>query len=368
MRNPARRFRLMLSLSVLAGLLWGSLTLSAPPPGKGGGSNAGPAAIAYAFHGPTREIRTVDLNGDGVTTVVSGEDILLAGARWSPDGTRLGGYEIETGTGLLDIALASINADGTDERIEVSYADVDALNVANGKIGAVDAQDLDPTFGRLTWGPAADWGPAGQYMVFSASAYEQCDAVINRYQYLYLVDLSDGSLTQLTPDEPCGHDDILPHWSPALDMIVFTSDRSGIDQLWVINPDGTGLRQLTDFVDGASKPTWSSTGDAGLGQSMIHCTLAGTHVGGVNPVGILDIDLGLADPVVTVWPGIGGYYSAWSPDDREMVFTRSTPGRGGSSDYHLIIVDLATGDEREILKSKSNPLSSPDWNPTIVSP
>lgn len=47
-----------------------------------------------------------------------------------------------------------------------------------------------------------------------------------------------------------------PYWSPDGSRIVFVSDRSGADEIWVINADGSGLLRLTN--DGQSKhfPLW----------------------------------------------------------------------------------------------------------------
>ena len=48
-----------------------------------------------------------------------------------------------------------------------------------------------------------------------------------------------------------------PSWSPDGSHIVFSSDRGGNTDLYVIGADGRGLRQLTvhDSID--SHPTWS---------------------------------------------------------------------------------------------------------------
>ena len=44
-------------------------------------------------------------------------------------------------------------------------------------------------------------------------------------------------------------------------LIAFASDRSGMPNIWVINVDGTGLKQLTDLQDGACQPEWSPEGE-----------------------------------------------------------------------------------------------------------
>jgi hypothetical protein len=49
-----------------------------------------------------------------------------------------------------------------------------------------------------------------------------------------------------------------PYWSPAGDRLVFTGTQAGRRNLYVVNNDGTGLRQLT-FAGGA-RPAWSVRG------------------------------------------------------------------------------------------------------------
>jgi hypothetical protein len=51
-----------------------------------------------------------------------------------------------------------------------------------------------------------------------------------------------------------------PAWSPDGRRIAFTSDRDGDADIWVINVDGSGLGQLTDSPGLDADPTWSSDG------------------------------------------------------------------------------------------------------------
>jgi len=65
----------------------------------------------------------------------------------------------------------------------------------------------------------------------------------------------DGSdLRDLTDDN--FRNDGWPRWSPDGKRIAFTSRRTGNYELWVINRDGSGLRQLTESK-GGHYSTWS---------------------------------------------------------------------------------------------------------------
>jgi TolB protein len=47
-----------------------------------------------------------------------------------------------------------------------------------------------------------------------------------------------------------------PVWSPDGSLIAFVSMRSGAPELWLINADGTGLRQLTNDGQFVRWPVW----------------------------------------------------------------------------------------------------------------
>src|SRR5919201_42308 len=55
--------------------------------------------------------------------------------------------------------------------------------------------------------------------------------------------------------------DRMPRWSPDGKRIAFVSNRSGDWQIWTINPDGSGLQQLTYTSSGRTLyPVWSPDG------------------------------------------------------------------------------------------------------------
>ena len=65
---------------------------------------------------------------------------------------------------------------------------------------------------------------------------------------------ADGTnLVQLT-DLPTV--DMDPSWSPDGSKIVFTSERSGIYEIWMMNADGSNPIQLTTSEGNAGYPAW----------------------------------------------------------------------------------------------------------------
>ena len=63
-------------------------------------------------------------------------------------------------------------------------------------------------------------------------------------------------LTQITTDPAMDWD---PYWSPGGDSLVFTSNRSGNDDLWIVPLTGGTPSQLTFNHTGDYHPCWSPT-------------------------------------------------------------------------------------------------------------
>ena len=66
------------------------------------------------------------------------------------------------------------------------------------------------------------------------------------YSDLYLLDLATGKSTQITDTD---YNEFAETWTPD-GKVAFLCDRSGETQLWEMNPDGSGLTQITDVPGG----------------------------------------------------------------------------------------------------------------------
>jgi hypothetical protein len=329
-------------------------------------------------------IKTVDENGGNEFTVTSGPDILGVTARWSPDGLRIGGYKrwnrgaTSGNDSGYHQSLMSICADGTDEQVVVSYQEVDAFNVLSGLPSAADSESewelQGAAFGY------ADWSPDGCYMVFSARAFHipAWPHGGNSFRLLYVVDLSkepyeQGHLRLLTSPEGLTFSqggDYYPFWSWSLNKIMFSSVRGRNDgnmDLWVINPDRTGLRKLMDYDDYVgvyggfySAKAWSRSGDVqdpddpNDGASLL-CLSSVTE----GPL-LVNVDLSQPDPVRAVTTlNTGGLPGNFSPDDTRLVV----------EDAGIVVLDLLTGDEQVIVQQVGNStVGCPDWKPASPSP
>ena len=61
---------------------------------------------------------------------------------------------------------------------------------------------------------------------------------------VWVVDVATGAATKLAPHSE-SYQDELPSWFPDGKRIAFQSNRTGRWEVWVINADGTGAKQLT---------------------------------------------------------------------------------------------------------------------------
>jgi TolB protein len=117
---------------------------------------------------------------------------------------------------------------------------------------------------RLTDDPAFDdqgaLSPDGKSLAFVSTRSGQAE--------IWILDLASGALRNLTRD-PAG--DFRPAWSPDGQWIAFSSDRDSrkprfgftvlqSTEIYLIHPDGTGLRRITHGDAFAGSPAWSADG------------------------------------------------------------------------------------------------------------
>src|SRR5699024_6100049 len=92
-----------------------------------------------------------------------------------------------------------------------------------------------------------------------------CAFVINKavdddtYQSNIYVQLFDKAKTA-TPWTFGTNQNKSPRFSPDGEQMVFVSNRSGANQLWLLNTSGGEAEQLTTFKNGVSSPHWSPDG------------------------------------------------------------------------------------------------------------
>ncbi|MFN2525036.1 MAG: hypothetical protein ABR505_02055 [Actinomycetota bacterium] len=97
-----------------------------------------------------------------------------------------------------------------------------------------------------------EWSPDGRWIAFADGIV---DATGEQRGYdLYVTSLDDLRPRNLTPGTD--ENDLAPAWAPDGTKIAFLSDRSGPLQLYVMNPDGSGVRRIVDLDLKGSAPHW----------------------------------------------------------------------------------------------------------------
>ena len=141
--------------------------------------------------------------------------------------------------------------------------------------------------------------------------------------------------------------DIGGSYSPDGSQIVFESDRSGSQQIYIMNADGTGQRRLSFFGGRAATPEWSPRGDQ----------IAFTHIAGNFNVSVMSPNGRNLRSLTNGWQDEA---PTWAPNGRIIQFFRTERNSGKTS---LWQVDL-TGDNLRRLPTPVD-ASDPAWGPIL---
>ena len=189
--------------------------------------------------------------------------------------------------------------------------------------------------------------PDGTQVVFAVS---QTNPTTGEPQHdLYIVNRNGMNMRWLTRTDGV---EMEPKWSPDGTRILFTGLVGGRSDLFLINPDGSGLTNLTSAIDNLTNirhPAWSRdgnfiafTGAAGTTHSIYMIDADGSNVRQITTDGTFD-----------VWP-------TFSPDGQKIAFVRYNTAVPTMGDDIMIVnvnggltVRLALpGDQR-----------TPSWSP-----
>ena len=160
-------------------------------------------------------------------------------------------------------------------------------------------------FGGGTLNSAPAWSPDSKRIAFTSNVKGSTD--------LYTINADGSGLRQITFSRGI---DTSPAWNPRSGEIAFTSDRSGNPMIYVMNEDGTNERRLTFVGEYNESASWSPDG---------------TKLAYVSRSGAI-FDIYVIDMQTTVVTRLtqnegSNENPCWSPDSRHIAFASNRTGR-----------------------------------------
>jgi TolB protein len=138
-----------------------------------------------------------------------------------------------------------------------------------------------------------------------------------------------------------------PCYAPDGKQIVFASDRSGRNHLYVMDRDGQNVHRISKGIGSYNSPVWSPRGDY----------IAFTKIENRKFfIGVMRPDGSGERLLTSSWMDEG---PTWSPNGRSIIFTRET--KGGNSSLYAIDI---TGYHLRHIKTSKN-ASDPAWSPLL---
>ena len=184
-----------------------------------------------AFSSPDGQIWVMNTDGSGRKQVTHSATA-KARPSWSSEGKRMAFIVVRNPGNQEDPQpqIGIMNADGRGERLLTTE------KRENVRLGPDGSRTMLETAYDAN---APSWSPVDDRIAFWSG-------IENRYGQVWVIHANGTGSRQLT-DDPSHRNSDDPSWSPDGEKILFSTGRSGRNELWVMNADGSHPRRLSDI-------------------------------------------------------------------------------------------------------------------------
>ncbi len=282
-------------------------------------------SAARGWSGGAKELRIVDTSSGSVRVLAAGEGFIPPND-WSRDGRFIYGKG-------------------------PNPPDVSRIDVKSGASQIAWTDSSGEGFG------AVRFSPDGRYLGFTRYPKDRSDPDI-------WVAAADGSSEWAVVDHPA--DDYGMYWSPDGSTLIFSSDRTGVNALWAVRvQDGRAAGEAyllhPDLGPWTQLHGFSRDGRLFFSRHLANVSIFTAEID-VDAVRVLSGPVRVAVETEGV-----NEAPSWSPDGTKLAWGRRW-SPGDDEETHLVVRDMATGRDSDIVPQRDEGASSPwtlhtGWSP-----